>query len=82
MRTRLLNAIGSSAAILSLLVVLQPTAITAQSETLKTPWGEPDLQGIWTDETDTPLQRPARFANQEFFPTLSGRNWTRSGPRC
>jgi len=34
---------------------------------LKTPWGEPDLQGIWTDETDTPLQRPANFANQEFF---------------
>src|SRR5499427_9909341 len=34
---------------------------------LKTPWGEPDLQGIWTDETDTPLQRPARYANQEFF---------------
>jgi hypothetical protein len=33
----------------------------------KTPWGEPDLQGIWTDEFDTPLQRPARFANQEFF---------------
>src|SRR5262249_42562391 len=35
--------------------------------TLKTPWGEPDLQGIWTDETDTPLQRPPKFANQEFF---------------
>jgi hypothetical protein len=34
---------------------------------LKTPWGEPDLQGIWTDETDTPLQRPAKYANQEFF---------------
>ena len=34
---------------------------------LKTPWGEPDLQGIWTDEFDTPLQRPAKFANQEFF---------------
>src|SRR3984957_2638378 len=34
---------------------------------LTTPWGEPDLQGIWTDETDTPLQRPARYANQEFF---------------
>jgi hypothetical protein len=25
---------------------------------LKTPWGEPDLQGIWTDEVETPLQRP------------------------
>ena len=34
---------------------------------LKTPWGEPDLQGIWTDEFDTPLQRSAKYANQEFF---------------
>jgi hypothetical protein len=33
----------------------------------KTPWGEPDLQGIWTDETTTPLQRSAKYANQEFF---------------
>jgi hypothetical protein len=36
-------------------------------EALKTPWGEPDLQGIWTDESDTPLQRPAKYAAQEFF---------------
>jgi hypothetical protein len=34
---------------------------------LQTPWGEPDLQGIWTDEFDTPLQRPAEYANEEFF---------------
>ena len=34
---------------------------------LKTPWGEPDLQGIWTDESDTPLQRSPRYANQEFL---------------
>src|SRR5437016_9031244 len=34
---------------------------------LKTAWGEPDLQGIWTDEFDTPLQRSPRYANQEFF---------------
>src|ERR1700693_566240 len=33
----------------------------------KTPGGEPDLQGIWTDETDTPFQRSPKFANQEFF---------------
>jgi hypothetical protein len=37
------------------------------SSALKTPWGEPDFQGIWTDETDTPLQRPDRYTNQEFF---------------
>ena len=45
------------------------THISAQSSTssLKTPWGEPDLQGIWTDEFDTPLQRSPRYANQEFF---------------
>src|SRR5260221_5718117 len=34
---------------------------------LKTPWGEPDLQGIWTDENDTPFQRSPKYANQEFF---------------
>jgi hypothetical protein len=34
---------------------------------LKTPWGDPDLQGIWTDEFDTAFQRPPRYANQEFF---------------
>ena len=47
-----------------------PTAAHAQAPSataLKTPWGEPDLQGIWTDEFDTPFQRPAKYANQEFF---------------
>src|SRR5271170_3083132 len=39
----------------------------ATAPALKTPWGEPDLQGIWTDEFDTPFQRPAKYANQEFF---------------
>ena len=34
---------------------------------LKTPWGEPDLQGIWTDETTTPLQRPAKYADKESY---------------
>src|SRR5499427_1799736 len=41
----------------------QASAATA----LKTPWGDPDLQGIWTDESDTPLQRSPKYANQEFF---------------
>jgi len=33
----------------------------------QTAWGEPDLQGIWTDVFQTPLQRPAKYANQELF---------------
>src|SRR6266481_2506370 len=24
----------------------------------KTPWGDPDLQGVWNDATSVPLQRP------------------------
>jgi hypothetical protein len=46
-----------------------PPAVTVPPlvSVLKTPWGEPDLQGIWTDENDTPMQRPAKYANQEFF---------------
>src|SRR4051812_4406027 len=42
-------------------------APASMTPALKTPWGEPDLQGIWTSDSDTPLQRPARYANQEFF---------------
>src|SRR5262252_10308786 len=44
-----------------------PGNSAALAPTLKTLWGDPDLQGIWTDETDTPLQRPPKYANQEFF---------------
>jgi hypothetical protein len=45
----------------------QAQAPAATEQALKTAWGEPDLQGIWTDETDTPLQRSAKYATQEFF---------------
>jgi hypothetical protein len=80
MRTRLLKSIGALAVVLSGLVFLKPAQVTVAQEgpagsatasaaapMLKTPWGEPDLQGIWMDESDTPLQRPAKYANQEFF---------------
>jgi|SoiMethySBSTD1v2_1073268.scaffolds.fasta_scaffold58290_2 hypothetical protein len=33
----------------------------------KTPDGQPDLQGYWTNITITPLERPANLANKEFF---------------
>jgi hypothetical protein len=32
-----------------------------------TAWGDPDLQGIWTNSTITPLERPVRFAGREFM---------------
>ena len=48
-------------------VAAAASASPAENPAERTPWGEPDLQGIWTDETDTPLQRPAKYANQELF---------------
>jgi len=75
MRDRFLCA-GAAGAITAMAVVaavgLLGTQTSAQDPTasaaaLKTPWGEPDLQGIWTAESDTPLQRPAKYADQEFF---------------
>src|SRR5712691_8702341 len=45
----------------------QAPAASVTAPALKTPWGDPDLQGIWTGESDTPLQRSPRYANQEFF---------------
>ena len=34
---------------------------------MRTPWGDPDLQGVWTNKTVTPLERPAELAGKEFF---------------
>jgi hypothetical protein len=79
MRIRHLRSIGALLVLVWLLVFLQRSEMMAQNQTatasvrtpavpvLRTAWGEPDLQGIWTDETDTPLQRSPKYANQEFF---------------
>jgi hypothetical protein len=31
----------------------------------RTPWGDPDLQGIWNDATSTPLQRPGGLGEKQ-----------------
>jgi len=67
MVTVAIAAASVSAAISVPVTKTSAQAPTASGPTLKTPWGEPDLQGIWTDEFDTPLQRPAKYANQEYF---------------
>ena len=54
--------------IASVVVVMNyAPAASVEAPVLKTHWGEPDLQGIWTDENDTPFQRSSKYANQEFF---------------
>ena len=64
MRHRFLTSICVPAVVIVLLG-LAPVAKTDPA--LTTPWGQPDLQGIWTDEFQTPLQRPAQYADKEFF---------------
>jgi hypothetical protein len=71
MRQRILELMGVAA----LTTVVALVSVACQGRTTgaqaapasKTSWGEPDLQGIWTDEYQTPLQRPTRYANKEFF---------------
>src|ERR1700732_3353727 len=67
MVTVAIAAAAVSAAISVPITGTSAQAPAASGTALQTPWGEPDLQGIWTDEFDTPLQRPAKYANQEFF---------------
>ena len=39
----------------------------AAAKAPRTPWGQPDLQGIWTYKTTTPLERPAKYKGREFL---------------
>lgn len=53
-----------------LLCVAMPLVLIAaggKAQTVQTPWGDPDLQGLWSNATLTPLQRPAELAEKEFF---------------
>ena len=40
---------------------------TETGKTWRTSWGDPDLQGSWSNATTTPLQRPAKFGTREFL---------------
>jgi hypothetical protein len=42
-------------------------APAAGDATFHTPWGDPDLQGIWSYATITPLQRPGDLVGREFL---------------
>ena len=46
---------------------LGTTRAVAAEGTLTTPWGAPDLQGIWTQTERVPMQRAARYKGREFL---------------
>ena len=47
------------------------TAAVAQAQddyaVPRTEWGQPDLQGVWNFSSNTPMQRPQRYGDQEFL---------------
>ena len=61
------------ARLLTLLILLTVPApalaqsVAAGSTSPQTPWGDPDLQGIWDYRTMTPLERPRDLAGKEVF---------------
>ena len=68
-----LEIIGAVTAIIVVSLLLQRVAIpvtgqapnaTAKAAGLKTPWGEEDLQGIWSVELVVPLERPPGVTSQ------------------
>jgi hypothetical protein len=48
---------------LSFLVLLLSTA-SLSGDQHKTPWGDPDIQGIWSNQSPTPLERPDAMAGK------------------
>jgi hypothetical protein len=69
MRKRLLEVFGVVGVVLAVIVLLKvaPARSASPAQGLKTAWGDPDLQGIWTDDYQTPLQRSAKYANKAEF---------------
>ena len=46
-------------------LVLSFVSVPVFGETPRTPWGDPDLQGMWVNNSATPLERPDAFQGKE-----------------
>jgi hypothetical protein len=69
-----IRSLASVSAVVPLLAAMLPalvpaveaqSAATQPSAVARTPWGDPDFQGIWTNNTATPFERPNEFAGRE-----------------
>ena len=63
MRNRNLAVLCAAAAV----VALAPALAAGQSEVPRTPWGAPDIGGVWDFRSITPMERPEDLADQEFL---------------
>ncbi|MDE2906573.1 MAG: hypothetical protein OXQ28_10875 [Acidobacteriota bacterium] len=51
-------------ALVSAILAFSPAATAGQDGNLRTPDGQPDLQGVWNFSTATPMERPAELADR------------------
>ena len=51
--------------ILAAALGLIPAAVLGQTAPPRTPWGAPDLRGVWSHGTATPLERPERYGERD-----------------
>ena len=65
MKRRLFESLGVATVIATVMVLLQPAA--GGQGPGDTPWGHPDLEGIWLDVYATPFERPAGVGDRELF---------------
>ena len=78
MTKAVVNAVSTAAGLVAALSLVAPpaaaqdrpaaarSAAAAKARTAKTPWGDPDLQGVWSGDSAQaiPMARPAQFAGR------------------
>ena len=74
MRNRILAVLGALAFVIVPAAAQTKTATAKPAAAVKGTWtpprtpdGQPDLQGVWTNNSVTPLQRPKELAGKEFY---------------
>ena len=67
MGRRALASTCAAAVLVALALWFAAPAGAQTSKAPKTPWGKPDLTGLWDFRTITPLERPANLADKEFL---------------
>ena len=63
MSDRLIH-VGALAAVVAVALLAQAPAA---GQTERTPWGDPNLQGVYTFATPTPMERPLELADKESY---------------
>ena len=98
MTRRILTLLGVAAVVMAVTVLSKLARVpvlrvagqkaTATTEATKagpaptTPWGEPDLQGIWREDYQVRYNDPRSMPGKSFLPTRKGPPWTSCEGPC